>query len=146
MENLLGLVRVESECPSKKCVDSAQTLHGLQAAVTVVSLPSWQLASSRGVRVESAESVWSPRSPCGVRASPRRLARNMWGSVKTSLVTIALILPKRAIKCQKGHFGKNQVNCEQPFLLQCSQKCWPSLESELCFRCRRHLQVLKQPH
>jgi hypothetical protein len=57
MENLLGLVRIKSECPSKKCADSAQTPHGLQAAVTVVSVPSWQLASSRGVRVESAESA-----------------------------------------------------------------------------------------
>jgi hypothetical protein len=57
MENLLGLVRIKSECPSKKCADSAQTPHRLQAAVTVVSVPSWQLASSRGVSVESAEYV-----------------------------------------------------------------------------------------
>ena len=56
-------------------------MHGLQAAVTVVSLPSWQLASSRGVCVESTESV---QSPCGVHASPHGLARNTGGRVKTS--------------------------------------------------------------
>ena len=54
--------------------DSVRTPHGLKAPIMQGSVPCWQPASPRGVRMESV------RSP----HSPRGLARNTWGTVKTS--------------------------------------------------------------
>jgi hypothetical protein len=63
-----------SECPSKKCSDSAQTRLGLRVPFVQASLPSCQLGSPRGLA----------RTPCRLRMIPRGLARNTWGTVKTS--------------------------------------------------------------
>ena len=77
MKNLLG----QSECsPSVRA--EMLGLHTDSAwSVTQEPKPNWPLASPCGVRADYAESIWTPH---GLRNNPCGLARNTWGTVKTS--------------------------------------------------------------